>query len=161
MGTEQFIPLKEKFGLSMVDELASTNEQTDNYLNKGGFLKHFNLNILNYNKHIKDTFDPKFLLTFGEEEFAFGTFIKNNESKTCICIARDAIEKAIKEQLLTICIDSFGLFNYKSVNLDRSDIDNLFELIIYEIKSNNLYADNFDILEYLKKTILMGVSFTQ
>lgn len=159
MGTKQFEKLKEKYGLTMVEELASTNEMTDNYLNKGGFLKHFNMNILNYNKHIKDTFDPKFLLTFGEDDFAFGTFIKDGSLKSCICISSDAIKKAVDQNLVTICIDNFGLFNYRSINIDKDDIDNLFELIIYDIKQNNLYADNFDILEYLKKTIIMNINF--
>lgn len=161
MGTQQFKQLEANYGFSMVNELASVNEQTNNYLNKGGFLRHFSMNVLNYNKHIKNTFDPKFLLTFGEEQFCFGTFFNNktNKESACICINSHAVNLAVVESLTTICIDPMGIFNYESINIDREDLDSLFELIIYEIKNNNLYADNFDILEYLKKTIIMNINF--
>lgn len=159
MGTEQFAPLKEKYGTTMVEELAATNEQTDNYLNKGGFLKHFSMNILNYNKHIKSTFDPKFRLTFGEDEFVFGTFMKNDKQAACICLNSDALNKAEEENLSTIAIDPYGIFNYKSINIEKDEMQDLFEMVVYEIKRNNLYADNFDILEYLKKTIILNINF--
>lgn len=159
LGTEQFEKLKRKRGFDVVSEMASLNEETDNYLNNGGFSQRQSMRVLKYTTEIAETFKPKFFLTYEENRFCFGSFIYENQEHVVICQHSKAIKKGMDENLATIAIDKFGLLNQESIEIDKEDIEKLFKMLIFEYKKENLYSDNFDILDYLKKVILNSVMF--
>lgn len=146
LGSEQFKDLYEN-DQHIVKTMAKHHQQTDLYLNAGGYLVKNAMNVLPYNKRIKETFDPKYLVTFQKRQAAVGTF---NDDNLVVCIHPDAIEKANDQQLLTIPLDADGILNQESVMTSRENTDKILKMLLIEYKKGNMFCDSFELLNFLE-----------
>lgn len=147
LGYKQFEDLY-KDQKHIVKVLSKYNQQTDLFMNQGGYLNKIALNVLPYNKRIKDTFNPKFLITFGKRQAALGTF---EDGKCVVCINQDAIAKANAEKLMTIPLDSEGYLNADSELIDNEAQKKIISLLLLEYKKQNIFCDSFELLDFLEQ----------
>lgn len=149
LGTEQFRDLYDKEGEAhIIKSLASLNTITNSYINQGGYLHDFSLNVLNFKRHIKDTFEPYYLINYKEKKAAVG---KYGEDKLAICISQEAIDMAVEEGLKVIPIDTTGFLIDDSEFVQEEYSDKILRLLLIQYKQGNLYFDSFEVLEWLKK----------
>lgn len=151
LGTDQFKDLYEDND-TMFRKLAKYNVNTDNYIHKGGYLTEISMNVLNYNKKIKETFNPTSLVSWGERVAAMGYF-GENQDKVVVCVSPHAVDKAKEENLLNIPLDAKGILVVDSVLINRSASDRILGALLYEYKQGNLYADSFELYTFLKDNI--------
>lgn len=149
LGEDQFKDLFDQDD-HIVKTMSKHHHQTNLYMNHGGFLVRNAMNVLPYNKKIKDTFDPKYMVTFMTRKAAVGTF---ENDKLVVCINGDAIEKAENQQLLTIPLDADGFLNRDSIFSTQDNIDKILKMLLIEYKKSNLYCDSFELLTFLEKKI--------
>lgn len=149
LGTKQFRDLYDKDGEKhIIKSLASLNTITDTYINKGGFLQDISLNVLNFKRHMKDTFEPYYLINYLEKKAAVGRF---GDDKIAICISKDAVDAALEEGLKIIPVDTTGFLIDDSELVEEEYSDKILRLLLYQYKKNNLYFDSFEVLEWIKK----------
>lgn len=148
LGTEQFKDLYEGKDPHIIKSLASLNTETDTYINGGGFIHDFSLNVLNFRRHMKDTFEPFYLINYLEKRAAVGKF---GDEKLAICITKDAVDIANEQGLKVIPVDTTGFLIDESELVDEEYSDKILRMLLYQYKKNNLYFDSFEVLEWIKK----------
>lgn len=149
LGTEQFKDINEtsEDEPHIVRTMASFNAITNSYLNEGGYLVDFSLNVVPYKKKLEATFDPKYLLTFGERLCVLGSCLEN---KHCIVKHPDAIKKAQEEGLITIPLDMEGYLVPDSELVNMETCENILRMLLVLYKKGELYCDSFEMFEWLK-----------
>lgn len=155
LGTEQFKELY-KNDTHIVKTLSSFNANTNLYMNEGGYLEKIALNVLPYNKKIKDTFEPSFLVTFGKRYAALGYF---EDKKTVVCVHPHSIQKAQEKGLMTIPLDAEGILNQDAALVENEVTENILSNLLLEYKNGNLFCDSFELLTFLEDKMKLNNIF--
>lgn len=149
LGTEQFKDLYDRTtkGTHIIKTLATFNAVTNSYINEGGYLQDFSLQVVPYRKKLADTFNPMYLVTFGERIAALGKCLENG---IAICKHPDAIKKAKDENLVTIPLDNNGYLVQDSILATTENQSKILNMLLLEYKKGNFWCDSFELLEWLK-----------
>lgn len=155
LGTEQFKDLyqQEDQDPHIVKTIAKFNPITNSYLNQGGYLVDYSLNVVPYKKKLEATFKPKFLCTFGERLAVFGECL---DGKHAIVKHPDAIKAAQDyredgKQLMTIPLDTQGFLVAESELVEKDVIESYLRTFLLLYKKGELYCDSFEMFDWLKQ----------
>lgn len=151
LGTEQFKDLydgSDGRDPHIVKTLAKFNTTTDLYLNEGGYLQEFSLKVVPFKKKLKETFDPLYLVSFGERLAVLGHCY---DKKLCIVKHPEAIEKAKAENLEALPLDSRGYLVPETILTTKEVSDKILKTILIEYKKGNLFCDSFELLDFIKQ----------
>lgn len=144
LGTKQFEHLYNNDDQPhIIKTLAKFNVTTDNYINKGGYLKDLSLQVLSYRK-ISPDFDPLYKVSYGERTATIGKY-----KKDCLAmvINPEAVKIADEQNLRMFPLDTQGYLISDSEFTDRIQTDKLiFQLLTY-YKKGKLYFDSFEVYE--------------
>lgn len=148
LGSDQFKDLYSDDDPHIVKTLSKHHSQTDLYMNYGGYLIKNAMNVLPFKKRIKETFDAKYMITFGKRVAVVGTF---ENDKLVVCINQEAIDIAESEKLITIPLDSEGAINRQSITTTIETSEKITKQLLIQYKKGNLYCDSFELLNYLEQ----------
>lgn len=150
LGTEQFKDLYEndENDPHIVKTLAKYNHITNLYLNEGGYLEEFSLRVVPFKKKLQDTFDPLYLVTFGERLAVLGHCY---DKKLCVVKHPEAIQLAKDHNLQTFPLDAKGYLVPDSVICGRDTSEKILKTLLIEYKKGNVFCDSFELLEFLKQ----------
>lgn len=157
LGTEQFQDLyNQEQDPHIVKTIAKFNHITNSYLNEGGYLVDYALNVVPFKKKLQETFDPKYLVTFGERLAVFGTCLGD---KFCIVKHPEAIAKAQSENLTTIPLDAEGYLVPESELVSKEVSDKMLRQFLIYYKQGKLYCDSFEMFDWLKQKMKFYMIF--
>ena len=120
----------------LIDKIAAFSNITDNYM-LGGYLDDYSLFIINFRKHIQNTFIPKFSFVISKVIYTFGKF-----QNTKYAIVRQ--DNFFDEKIRCYSLDSFSDQLEKTLIIDDEEKIELLELLFAKVKKNNIYYDSFD-----------------
>lgn len=163
LGTEQFKDLyqREDGESHIVKTIAKFNYIANNYINEGGYLVDYSLNVVPFKKKLAATFKPKFLVTFGERVAAFGECLDN---KYCIVKHPEAIKIAQEykengKSLMTLPLDTEGYLVLDSELVSRDVVDKWLRTFLMLYKKGELYCDSFEMFDWLKQKMTFYANF--
>lgn len=150
LGTEQFKDLysNDKDNPHIIKSLASLNTITNAYINEGGYLHDFSLQVINFKRNIQSTFEPYYLINYLEKKAAIGKF---GEDKLAMCISPEAVQMAEEQGLRVIPIDTMGFLISDSDIVSQEKSEKILRQLLLQYKKENLYFDSFEVLDWLKK----------
>ena len=120
----------------LIDKIAAFSNITDNYM-LGGYLDDYSLFIINFRKHIQNTFIPKFSFVISKVIYTFGKF-----QNTKYAIVRQ--DNFFDEKIRCYSLDSFSDQLENTLIIDDDEKLELLELLFSKVKKNNIYFDSFD-----------------
>ena len=120
----------------LIDKIAAFSNITDNYM-LGGYLDDYSLFIINFRKHIQNTFIPKFSFVISKVIYTFGKF-----QNTKYAVVRQ--DNFFDEKMRCYSLDSFSDQLENTLIIDDDEKLELLELLFSKVKKNNIYFDSFD-----------------
>ena len=120
----------------LIDKIAAFSNETNNYM-IGGYLDDYSLYIINFRKHIQNSFHPKFSFVISKVIYTFGKF-KDNK----FCVVRQ--DNFFDENMKIYSLDSFSDQLENTLIIDDEEKIELLELLFAKVKKNNIYYDSFD-----------------
>lgn len=157
LGTEQFKDLyNQDTNPHIVKTIATFNHITNSYLNEGGYLVDFSLNVVPFKKKLASTFDAKYMVTFGERVAVLGSCL---DGKHCVVKHPDAIKIAQEQNLTTIPLDTQGFLVPDSELVDKETTDKILRMLLILYKKGDLYCDSFEMFEWLKQKMRFYMMF--